>query len=43
MRRVVVSLSEAGTSAPVSSQCDATVSQPSAMPWPSRAACTTTA
>jgi hypothetical protein len=42
-RRVVVSVSEAGTSAPVSSQWAATVSQPSAMPWPSSAACTTTA
>ena len=35
IRRVVVSVFAAGTSAPVRSQCETTVSQPSAMPWPS--------
>jgi len=37
-RDVRVSISDAGTSAPVISACDATVIQPNAIPWPSSAA-----
>ena len=42
-RRVLTRLAEAGTSAPVKSQCATTVIQPSVTPCPSSAACTTTA
>ena len=42
-RDVRVSFSDAGTSAPVISACEATVIQPNAIPWPSSAACITTA